>query len=570
MTTALEPRFWNVAAHLPDLAARQPDRLAVVCPAGRDAAGRAAHTHLTFAQLDRDSGHAARQLAGLGVGRGTRTVLMVPPSLEFFTLTFALFKIGAVPVLIDPGMGVRRLGPCLAQASPEAFVGTPKAQLARRVLGWGRATVRVTIAVGRSRMGAKHLYAGPRVGAAVRPFPPAEVQPGELAAVLFTSGSTGPAKGVEYTHGMFAYQVEALRALFDIRPGECDLATFPLFALFGPALGMTAVVPEMDPTRPAKADPRKIIAAVADFGVNNLFGSPALLDRLSRYCAARQIVLPQLARVTSAGAPVPAAVVERCAGFLAGGARVHTPYGATECLPVACIDSGEILGETRALTARGAGVCVGRPVAGLRAAIVPTTDGAVATWDDNLALPPGRIGEIVVNAPWASPAYFARPDATALAKIPDPAGGFWHRMGDLGYFDAGGRLWFCGRKSERVELAGGMLYTAPTEAVFDAHPAVLRSALVGVRRGGATHPVVCVELEKPAPERRRVRDELLALAAASPHTRPIKVVLFHPAFPVDVRHNAKIFRGKLAAWAARKLAWRRLPEPGPVAPPPVA
>jgi olefin beta-lactone synthetase len=191
----------------------------------------------------------------------------------------------------------------------------------------------------------------------------------------------------------------------------------------------------------------------------------------------------------------------------------------------------------------------------MTAAVIPISDGPIPTWDDGLTLPPGHIGEIAVKGPVVTREYFNRPTATELAKMTDHrTGEVWHRMGDLGYRDESGRLWFCGRKAHRVETADGPLYTIPCEAVFNTHPAVFRSALVGVKRGGRTLPVVCVELEPGGkPDRDRLRGELLAIARAHMHTRGIETFLVHPAFPVDIRHNAKIFREKLAAWADRRV-----------------
>jgi acyl-CoA synthetase (AMP-forming)/AMP-acid ligase II len=545
----------NVALHLPALARKRPYALAVVCPHGRDRAGHIAYTHLTCRQLDAQSDRLARGLHALGVRRGTRTVLMVPPSLEFFALTFALFKLGVVLVLIDPGMGVRHLGRCLSEAEPEVFIGVRKAHAARRVLGWAKRSVRITVGVG-TRLFSRHTLAHVRrLGARDEPFAPADVTGDETAAILFTSGSTGVAKGAVYTHGIFAAQVEALRRLYGIEPGEIDLATFPLFALFAPALGMTAIIPDMDPTRPARVDPTRIIRAVEDWGVTNLFGSPALLNAVSRYGVRHGVTLPSLRRVISAGAPVPAAVIERMTQMLAPGAEVFTPYGATECLPVASIGGREILSETRQRTDEGAGVCVGRPVPEVEVAIIPITDEPIPAWDDSLRLPPSQIGEIAVRGPFVTRAYHSRPEATALAKMADRDGAVWHRMGDVGYLDDRGRLWFCGRKAHRVATAGGTLYTIPCEAVFNTHPAVYRSALVGVGPAGSQTPVLCVELEPDArgTDRTQLTRELLEIGAKHEHTRGITTILYHPAFPVDVRHNAKIFREKLAAWAARRL-----------------
>jgi olefin beta-lactone synthetase len=549
--------FVNVALHVPAAAHARPDALAVVCPKSGRLRSRLAYSHLTCQQLDEESDRIARGLHAIGIGRGMRTVLMVPPSLEFFSLTFALFKLGAVLVLIDPGMGIRHLGRCLGEAEPEAFVGVRKAHVARRILGWARKSVRITVGVG-SRLFCRHsLDDVQRLGRSslAGSMQPIDVTADEIAAILFTSGSTGVAKGAVYTHGIFAAQVEALRRLYNIQPGEIDLATFPLFALFAPALGMTAVIPDMDPTRPARVHPPNIIRAIEDWKVTNMFGSPALLNAVGRWGVEHNIKLTSLKRVISAGAPVPAAVIERVTAMLNSDAEVFTPYGATECLPIASIGSREILGETRFKTDAGAGVCVGRPVPEVEVAIIPISDEPIATWSASLRLPFDQIGEITVAGPFVTRAYHARPEATALAKIADKNEMVWHRMGDVGYLDAQGRLWFCGRKAHRVTTPTGTLYTIPVEAVFNTHPQVYRTALVGVGPVGKQTPVLCVELEPSAggADRAKLNHELLELGAKHEHARGIQTILYHPTFPVDVRHNAKIFREKLAIWAAKRM-----------------
>jgi len=566
----------NVAAALTETARVRPYVTAVACPAGRDRAGRSAYTHWTFRELDRQSDVLARGLTDVGIGRGVRTALMVKPGLEFFALTFALFKAGAVPILIDPGMGIRNLGRCLAEAEPEGFIGIPLAQLARTVLGWAKPTLRivVTVAPGRPRRLTAHEAPPAPLGKGVRrvsladvmsaglsdePFSIAPTRADDVAAVLFTSGSTGPPKGAVYTHGIFAAQVAMLRELYRIEPGEIDLCTFPLFALFAPALGMTSIVPEMDATRPAQVDPVKIIDAIEGFGATNMFGSPALLKRVGEYGAERGIRLPSLKRVVSAGAPVPARVMERFATMLAPGVQIYTPYGATESLPVASIGSDEILGETRHATDRGAGVCVGRPVAGMRVEVMRIDDGPVASWSDDLSVPVGEVGEFVVHGPVVTQSYFNRPEATRLSKIKagdgaEPA--LMHRMGDVGYRDREGRLWFCGRKAHRVVTGSSTLFTIPCEAVFNTHPEVNRTALVGVGPAGAARPVLCVEPKvwpRSRAERGRIVRELREIGSKFEHTRSIETFLFRRAFPVDIRHNAKIFREKLAVWAARRV-----------------
>ncbi|MDA0226328.1 MAG: AMP-binding protein, partial [Proteobacteria bacterium] len=236
----------NIAAHLAEMARLQPTRPAVICANGRDSQGAVTYEQLSFAELERASSRLARALEAAGIGRGVRAALMVPPSLDFFTLTFALFKAGAVPVLIDPGIGVRNLGGCLAHARPDAFIGIAKAHAARILFGWSRDSIRIKLTVGGKW--ARWPGCGQSLHALSARIPDAQTYsaidplPDETAAILFTSGSTGAPKGAVYTHEIFGAQVAHIRRLYAIEPGEMDLATFPLFALFGPALGMTAVV----------------------------------------------------------------------------------------------------------------------------------------------------------------------------------------------------------------------------------------------------------------------------------------------------------------------------------------
>ena len=534
------PKSLDVAALFLETAHRRADALALIPPAGTEV--------VSFRTLARDVDRLAAGLRRAGLKPGDRAALLVPPGRDFFACTFALFRIGAVPVLIDPGIGLRNMGRCLDDAQPAAFIGSPKAHLARLLGRWAPSAKLSIVADGKipGLWNTRELRGiGAREG-----FVPASLTPETPAAVLFTSGSTGAPKGAVYTHGVFSAQIEMLRSMFEIKEGEVSLPTFPLFALFDVALGMTAVLPDMDFTRPGLVDPAKIVVPLQKYRVQQLFGSPALLERVGRYGERHGVALPDLKRVMSAGAPVPARTIRRFLKMLEPGVQIFTPYGATESLPVALIGSDEILGETAALTALGRGVCVGRPAAGVEVAVIRITDETIPEWRDALRVAPGEVGEIVVKGPVVTREYFRRPEANAAAKIADGAE-VRHRMGDLGYLDPSGRLWFCGRKAHRVKTGAGELYTIPVEGVFNAHPAVKRTALVGVK----DEPVLCVEVEagatiKPADLTR----ELLTLGGAHPEAGKIKTILYHPAFPVDIRHNAKISREKLAAWAKAQLA----------------
>ncbi len=540
----------NIAAALPRLARERPRQVAMRCP-GRN--GRY-DVELTYGQLDARSNAIAAGLAQRGIVRGTRTVVMVRPTPEFFLLMFALFKAGAVPVLVDPGIDRRALKQCLDEAAPEAFIGIPLAMLAKALLVWAK-SARTRITTGARAWLADATLADIERDGAGAGAQLADTQPDDIAAILFTSGSTGVPKGVVYRHRHFVAQVAMLGEAFGIQAGGIDLPTFPPFALFDPALGLTSIIPDMDPTRPAKADPRKLHGAITRFGVNQLFGSPALM----RVMAEHGEPLPTLKRVTSAGAPVPAAVVAKMLELLPADAQFWTPYGATECLPVAVIEGRELL-ALRMRTEQGAGTCVGRPVPPNEVRIIRIDDQAIEQWDGALQVQAGQVGEITVAGPSATDAYFNRDAATRLAKIREALtdGGerIVHRMGDLGYFDRDGRLWFCGRKSQRVVIdASTTLCTEQVEPVFNVHPEIARTALVGIGARGAQRAVLCVEPVRgvDAGQWPRIESELRHLAHVMVNTAKVDVFLRYPEpFPVDIRHNAKIGRERLAAWAAKQ------------------
>jgi len=562
----------NIAAYLPLMAQRLADKRAIVCPCGRDAAGHVRYSHLTFLQLDHETDRLAYGLEAAGLRRGMRTILMVRPSLDFFSLTFALYKIGAVPVLIDPGMGRQHMVRCLASVEAEAFVGIPLAHLLRRLNPRAFRSIKTAIMVGHRAwtwsLGG-HAFADIRTDP-WRPYDPVETSADDPAAIIFTTGSTGPPKAVLYRHAQFDAQVHILRDYYKIQSDEIDLPTFPLFALFDPALGMTAVIPDMDPTRPAEVDPTKIVEAIHDHGVTHMFGSPALLNRVARYGEMHEVELPSLRRVISAGAPVPAELLERFTAMLPEKTQVYTPYGATEALPIASIGSDEILGETRHETAKGMGTCVGRPVPEACVKIIRISDEPMGEWQggaqrtfalaDELPvahleeLPIGEVGEIMVTGPMVTREYLNNDQANALHKVRDSEGRVWHRMGDVGRMDEQGRLWFYGRKAHRVVTPTGTLFTEPVEAIFNQHPAVFRSALVGVGERPNQTPIVCIQVDEDAGMCPELESELTAMAAAHPITASITCFLRHPKFPVDIRHNSKIFREKLAVWAEKMLA----------------
>lgn len=545
----------NVGRRLSRTAARDPDGLAVVTPLRRRSSRRDYET-ATFRQLDEDSNLLAAGLLRIGIQPGMRIVLMVRPSFDFISLVFALFKSGIVTVLIDPGMGRRSLIDCLADVEPDGFIAIPLAHAARLVFRHRFPKSRFHVTVGR-----RWFWGGWTLGqlraARASDFHPPPTTADTPAAVIFTTGSTGPPKGVLYRHGNFSRQADEIREQYQIPPGEIDLSAFPLFALFNCAMGTTTVIPDMDATRPAAVDPGNIVEAVRDWNITQAFGSPALWNRVSRYCEQRGILLASLRRVLSAGAPVPVHVLARMKRVIHPEGDIFTPYGATEALPVASMAASEVLVETAARTATGAGTCVGRRFPGIEWKVIRVTDESIESIQQADELPRGEIGELLVRGGVVTTEYVTSRESNALHKVRDEQG-FWHRMGDVGYLDAEDRFWFCGRKGHRVRTSVGTMFTIPCEAIFNQHPRIYRSALVGVGTPGEQLPVVVAETwpdQRPrdAADREKLVKELRSLAVGSPLTESIDKILLHPSLPVDIRHNAKIFREKLAVWAARRV-----------------
>ena len=581
----------NVADRLVRFAERMPLAVAVACPGHGDAAGQNSYATCTFAELDRDASALARGLVDLGVTPGARIVLLVKPGVEFVKLVFALLRSGATTILIDPGMGKRHLVNCLSATEPAGFIAISPAQAIRTLLQkrFPQATLNVTVGRRWFWGGATYqqlLAAG--MHSATR-LPTS--QGSDPAAIIFTSGSTGPPKGVLYTHQMFDTQVAEIRREYDLRPGGSDLACFALFGLFNSAMGITTVFPKMDFSRPASADPRKLLSAASDWQVTQAFASPAVWDKLSRYCEQQGEQIPTLRKIFSCGAPVPAEVLQRTLACVDAYAEMHTPYGATESLPVATIAASEVIAETAEQTASGAGVCVGRKLDSIEWRVIQITDEPITFITEAEELAQGEIGELIVRGPQVSPKYVGefrgvRHEArgkdlltrgselvtrnslpNSLAKITD-GDTFWHRMGDVGYLDSQERFWYCGRKNHRIETAEGILYSVPCEEIFNTHPDVARTAVVEIGPTGGATPLLIVEpsgahLQRfgknwSRSEYHHLQSELLQLASEHDITRPIAQLLFHPALPVDVRHNSKINREQLAEWATKELGEHKL------------
>jgi olefin beta-lactone synthetase len=538
----------NVADHLRTHARERPEKPALIVPDGQG------WTSISYRDLNARVDRFARGFEARGLRHGDRVLFLVKPGIDFYSALFGLFRMGAIPVLMDPGMGLKNLLGCIEQARPRAVLALPVVHVIRLLRRRAFRSADLFITAGtRWFWGGSTLEQCLAEGDAPYATEVAR-DPAEEGFIAFTSGSTGPPKGVSFLQRMFLHQAELIGRAYGLDPSFTTVECFAAFVIFDLALGMTVVIPDMDLSKPATADPAKVVAAIDAHAARSAFASPVVWQNVTRWCQQQGRTLDTLETVLTAGAPIQADLHRRFREILADGVQLHTPYGATESLPVSTIGSDAVLGETWSRTAQGHATCVGAPFDGVTVEIVRVTDDALPDWSDDLRVPDGEIGEITVFAPIVSPEYKDRPDANAVSKVLRD-GRIGHRMGDLGYRDEAGRIWFCGRKSHAlwvdpqvvpaVGREDGLLPAVPVEGVFNEHPKVLRTALVGLGERGHQVPVLAVELERGEAWSDTLRDEILALAEGTRWEGVVRTAVHRPDFPTDPRHNSKIKRGDI-------------------------
>ncbi|MEM9943284.1 MAG: fatty acid CoA ligase family protein, partial [Planctomycetota bacterium] len=550
----------NIGHCVTETATRMPDAVAVAAPAKKQKkkiqlGEKLRYDTLTFLELENSSNQLALGFHRMGIGPGTRIALMVPPGLEFVKHVFALFKSGATVILIDPGMGKENMISCLSEADPKGIVGIPKAHLARVLFRRQFPKCKLNVVVGGIFPKCKSAKAFFKLNP--NEFDNVNISSKDDAAIIFTTGSTGPPKGVLYQHQIFINQVEQIREYYKILPGNVDVSGFPLFALFNSAMGVTTVFPEMDATRPAEIHPPNLIDAVSQFSATQSFGSPALWNTVSKFCLQNRVKLPSIQTVLTAGAPVAPDILEQTKKIISSDGEIHTPYGATESLPVASNSATTVLEETASKTRNGAGTCVGHRFEGIQWKLIEIHDDPITDISEITEVQPGSVGELIVQGKVVTRRYVTRVSANADHKIADGEL-IWHRMGDVGYFDDQERFWFCGRKGHRVRTSDGPLFTIPCEGIVNQHPSIYRSALVGIGDVGDQRPIVILEphrefFPRNESDQKRLISEVREIMSEHWQTNGIQEILIRQQLPVDIRHNSKIFREKLSVWAQQQL-----------------
>ncbi|MDR2807056.1 MAG: AMP-binding protein [Puniceicoccales bacterium] len=491
---------------------------------------------LSFKALNECVDRYAAQFLDEGVQEGSRVLMLLEPGIEMMCTFFSLVRIGAIPILMDSGLGIRALIRLGNFSKPDFVACTWKVKLLIacpffRIKG-------KVIAIG-------HAFAKrQRATVVIR-----DRKPEDTVAILFTSGSTGMAKGVVYKQRNFEDQLNKLRSIDHLTPGGKDVTLLPIFMLFNPMFGRTSIILHIG-DRPIKLPVGSVVSAMINLSATSSFGAPVLWNEIAEYCLTNAIKIRSLEQIFLAGVSATTRVLEKIQ-MIAPNAKIFTPYGSTECLPVCSISAEEILGEVLPLQENGAGTCLGLPVKEIEVKIITVEDGEVQTLEHHL-LPLGHVGEIIVAGNNVTESYDQLPEKTAMAKI-NYGGRIWHRMGDLGFLDERGRLWFCGRKAERVVTEDGEVYDPDCiEPLFHKYSKVERAALIKIVRNGKIRPAIAILPKKDAYpfffwEKWIFRRELTYLAQSFPKTMVIRDFFFCRTFPVDRRHNAKIHRLSLGS-----------------------
>lgn len=532
-----------------NIARDDPDRPAMIFAKSELNGSR---QQVSFAELLERAEKIATGLQKRGVTKSTRVLMLLKPGYDFVAVSLALHRLGAVPILIDMGMGIRRMLGCIDECKPEIMIGIPKAFWLRWIFPRYFRSVQWAVISRRSffwpnAVSVQSLENSPGKFSLTNP-----PESSDITTIVFTSGSTGVAKGVELTHQQILDRQRVREQSDGLPAGSIELATFPAFLLMSLASGRTCVIPEMDMTRPGQANPGKLVFAMQKFQADNFFASPALLVRLTDYCVEHNVTLPQVKFVVTGGAPIAFDVLEKMQ-TIAPGAEIRIAYGATEALPISGISFEEVCRETIALTRNGKGACVGHPIPETEVAIIRNTEEPIQSWSEELRLQQNEIGEIVVRGCCVTNRYFQRDDLTRVTSISDTNSGLpWYRTGDLGCLDSDGRIWLAGRKKHLVQAGDRNYYPVQIEGILNEIQDVKRTALVGVVQKGSVRPAILFERSGGQGPAKMIGDTIRD--KLQEHNIEINIVIHYPGkFPVDKRHNSKIERLELAKWAQKRV-----------------
>jgi olefin beta-lactone synthetase len=516
-------------------------------------------------------------LEKLGISKKDRVLFLLPPSKDFLALVYAVLSTGAVPVFVDPGVGLDKLKKCIRTSRATILITATKGYILRAVAFSAFKDLKTTIFLSDGLLprllnftttrSLKSANASTSILKNGVTFSNEDDRGEEFIA--FTSGATGTPKGVVYTTNNISSLLSILTKELKYQTGGVDLPLLPIFSLFNLALGITSIFPPMESGKPLNLDPKVILSLCNKYRISSSFGSPTLWYKIATYCNNNSIKLPhELKKIFIAGAPVGERVVASLDEVKLSTQEVFTPYGATEVLPVSLLNLDERTYQTKKaplLADSGEeGVLIGKPLSGVEVKVIKSSSSPLLDINQVVECQSREIGEIIVKGEHVSPYYFNDKSATEHSKIADAANQtFWHRMGDLGYCDKEGNLYFCGRKAHEVVIPNDsekIYRSIPVELIFNRDLRVARSALIKFEKPNGN---ICVGVAieptfRAFPSNRQQRhqfiSELKSLAKSNQITASIEDFFFFRSFPVDGRHNAKIFRCELGKLAAKEYA----------------
>lgn len=529
-----QPFRGNLAQHLFNYAKNNPSAIAVISHQNKP-------HHWTFEDLKKDVIKCASFFLSKGIKKGDRSLLMVNPGYELIVYCFALIHIGSIPIIIDPGMGLFSLLKCVKRSKPKVLISIPLISYLSCFFRKTFSTVKIKLPLPKSFISENKnvsLVENPKTE---------EADDSDLAAIVFTSGSTGPPKGVRYLHKNFNAQIQVLKDTFGIIEGEIDLVTLPVFSLFNPALGVTSVIPKMNPRKPAKAKACNLLDSIKKYKTTSAFCSPIIGSKIMDFCENRKETLPNMNRIMLAGAPSSPYLISSLSSHLPNG-RVIVPYGATEALPVSYSDHVTIKQLAKS-TLEGGGSNLGKAVTGVSILLFPIKNSPLPNESEEAIKPIKEkfiTGEICVSGETVTDGYDYMPGATRDARFTFN-GKEYHRMGDLGYWDKDKNLRFMGRKAECVLTESGPLETERCEPIFNEIKGVRRCALIGIGHDKIKEPSLVVEIDRKVKiPKEELMEKILNLLKKDYSGFGISKVFFEKKLPVDARHNAKVHRLSLA------------------------
>lgn len=552
----------NIAYQIKQWATKTPEKIALNLPVRKRFKDQYDYRGITFEDFDQKTDYFAQGLKNHGITKGSKVLVFLKPGEEFAVSVFGLFKVGATAVFIDPGMGRKNLLNAVEEVKPQALIGVPLTHLLTKLKSSHFQSLKIKITSGKRALLSDLTYQtvlkSGKSTLVNQNFSLTEMTDDDIGAILFTSGGTGKPKGVIYTHSIFIAQTQMLQKMFMLTNSDRDIPGFPLFSFFTMAMGMTSTPPDMNPSRPSKCRPARIIQNIQDNQATFAAGSPAIWERVANYALKKNIKLESLKYLVMFGAPVPLSLHEKLLKILPNG-DTYTPYGATESLPITLAQGSHILEETAQKTLEGQGTCIGKVIDNVEVQIIDkNADDHLTDISQVSFLKKNEIGEIIVKSSTTTQSYYQLPIETKNCKILDPKNPNqkWHRMGDLGYLDDNDLLWFCGRKAHTVSLMlNGELkdfYSICIEVFFNQIQGVKKSALIQIEKQKSIGIVLEFEDQKNI-NKGQVIDDIKKIQQTVHQASFIDQFYECPSLPVDVRHNIKIDRKKLEIWVKEGL-----------------